>query len=143
MSRRRVDIAAISGDGRRVLTVREVGIAEIRDSQAGELLGELRPRSPLEGSDAWHHAGAFTTFIEAAALNRDGSRAVLGLNDGTAVTCSVPDGARIAILHPPGQPAWRWQVMRAVAFSPDSSLVAAGFSDRDVGVWAEDGRRRI
>src|SRR5262249_7850058 len=88
--------------------------------------------------------GDFRVFIEAAALNRDGSIVLLGLNDGTAGTFRVRDGARLATLHPPGeQPATQWSVIRAVAYSPDGAHALVGFSWRAVGVWSEQGDRLV
>lgn len=47
-----VEVAASSGDGKRMLTVREVGIARVWDIDAGTLIAELVPDSPLT-EDAW------------------------------------------------------------------------------------------
>lgn len=140
-----VEVAAISGDGRRVLTVHAVGIAEVWDTTSGEKLGELRPESPLQGTKGTAPVGEeFEVFIEAAALSRDGSTALLGLNDGTAGTFRVSDGTRLATLHPPSeQPASSWSVIRAVAYSPDGAFALVGFSGRSVGVWSEHGDRLI
>lgn len=138
----RVDVAAISGDGRRALTVREVGVAEIFDVAAGGQVGRIAPESPLSGRTGVSPGGEFRVFIESAALSGDGSRALLGLNDGTAGVFRVADGVRLALLHPPNEAlAQRWQVIRAVAFAGPHALV--GFDGRRVGVWSEDGARRV
>jgi WD40 repeat protein len=140
-----VDVAAISGDGRRVLTVRDVGTAQIWDAASGEQIGELRPDSPLCGTTGTAPMGdEFEVFIEAAALDRDGSTALLGLNDGTAGIFRVADGSRLATLHPPGKPpATEWGVIRAVAYSPDGTLALVGFPGRAVGVWSALGDRLV
>ena len=71
---REVEVAAISGDGRRVLTVKEVGTAEVWELESGTRVGVLQPTSPLEGSrDAAPMGSTFQVFIEAAALNADGT----------------------------------------------------------------------
>jgi WD40 repeat protein len=140
-----VEFAAISADGCRVLTVREVGLAEVWDTASGARIGTIRPDSPLQGSDDTAPvAGSFKVFIEAAALNRDGSIALLGLNDGTAGTFTVHDGRRLATLHRPSVPAASsWSVIRAVAFSPDGTLALVGFPGRSAGVWSEHGDRLV
>ena len=138
-----VEIAAISGDGQRILTVRDVGTAEIWDAQSTRRLGQLQPQSRLV-SGGTHFGTNFRVFIESAALNRDGTSALLGLNDGTAGLYRISDGVRLAVMHPPGEvPASAWRVIRAVAFSEDGSLVLVGFFGRAVGVWSEDGRRLV
>ncbi|MCP3138599.1 WD40 repeat domain-containing protein [Pyxidicoccus xibeiensis] len=140
-----VEVAAISGDGRRVLTVREVGTAEVWELASGARVGLLRPASPLQGAKGEAPvASEFKVFIEAAALSADGTLALLGLNDGTAGVFQVSDGARLAVLHPPGeQPASGWGVIRAVAYSPDGALALVGFRGRCVGVWSTDGQRAV
>ncbi len=139
-----VEVAAISGDGRRVLTVRAVGVAQVWDVATGRQVGEVRPESPLRGTRGAGPGTEFAVFIESAALDRDGSTALLGLNDGTAGTYRVSDGTRLATLHRPGeQPAAAWSVIRAVAYSPDGTLALVGFSGRSAGVWSERGERLV
>jgi WD40 repeat protein len=140
-----VEVASVSGDGRRVLTVREVGTAEVWDVQSGTRVGILQPTSPLQGSkEAAPGADAFEVFIESAALNTDGTLALLGLNDGTAGVFRVSDGTRLSVLHPPGEPpATQWRVIRAVAYSSDGTLALVGFGGRRAGVWTADGRRAV
>ena len=140
-----VEVAAISGDGRRVLTVHAVGIADVWDTRSGEKVGEVRPESPLQGSQGTAPVqGEFQVFIESAALNRDGSIALLGLNDGTAGTFRVQDGVRLATLHPPNErPSSEFGVIRAVAYSPDGAFALVGFPRRSVGIWSEQGDRPI
>lgn len=133
-----VDVAAISEDGKRALTVREVDRASVWNATTGTCLTEIVVRSPLEGRDG------FRTFIEAAALDRDGAYVLLGLNDRTAVIHRTDDGARLAVLHPPGE-APDWGVIRAVAFARalDGAYALVGFSGRRVGVWTADGTRLV
>ena len=139
-----VEVAAISGDGRRTLTVREVGVAQVWDVESGGLLAEIRPDSPLRGAkNAAPVGGRFEVFIESAALSRDGAFALLGLNDGTAAVYAVGEAARRSVLHPPDQaPGSQWGVIRSVAYST-GDLAVVGFSRRRVGVWSTDGARRI
>jgi len=140
-----VEVASISGDGRRILTVQQVGKARIWDSESGTLVGTVCPDSPLAGTTgSYPTAEPFKVFIESAALNKDGSLALLGLNDTTAGVFRVADGVRLAVLHPPGEkPAAEWGVIRAVAYSADFSLALVGFEGRRVGVWSEDGRHPV
>jgi hypothetical protein len=114
-----VEVAAIAGNGRRILTVREVGIAQVWDVESGERLAEIRAESPLSGTKGTAPgAGDFQVFIESAALNRDGSYALLGLNDGTAVVYAVDGPTRLSVLHPPGEvPGTKWGVIRSVRYS--------------------------
>jgi WD40 repeat protein len=142
---RAVEVAAISGSGQRVLTVREVGLAEVWDALSGRPVGEIRPDSPLHGTTGTAPmAGAFHVFIESAALNHDGSAALLGLNDGTAGIFRVSDGVRLATFQRPDkQPATDWSVIRAVAFSPDGSYALVGFSGRSAGVWSAKGYQLV
>ena len=142
---RSVEVGAISGDGQRVLTVREVGVAQIWDAVSGRRIAEIRPDSRLEGTTGTAPvAGAFHVFIESAALNQDGSVALLGLNDGTAGIFRVSDAMRIATLHRPDQqPASDWSVIRAVAFSPDGGHALVGFDDRSAGVWSARGNQLV
>jgi WD40 repeat protein len=132
-----VEIAAFSGDGTRVLTVQEVGVAKVWDVASGQQVGEIRPNSPLEGSGSGPTTGPFQLFIEAAALDSAGQVALLGLNDGTAGLFPVADGMRRTTFHHPDRPpASRWELVRAVSFSPDGSLAAVGFYGRCVGIWS-------
>lgn len=136
-----VEVAAISGDGGRVLTVCEVGVAQVREVSGGTLVGELRPTSPLAGvRGASPVAEPFHVFIESAALNPDGSLALLGLNDGTAVVYGVDQATLLAVLWRPGtEPGATWGVIRAVRYSPDGHLALVGFPNRSVGLWSADG----
>jgi WD40 repeat protein len=136
-----IEIACFSADGSRLLTVREVGVAQIWDVASGSRIGEIRPTSPLEGRlDLGPWAGPFRVFIEAVALNHNGDLALLGLNDGTAGVFSLPDGSRLSTLHAPDtEHASSVQLVRAVTFSPDGSLVAVGFRSRSAGVWKTPG----
>jgi WD40 repeat protein len=132
-----VEVAAFSGDGRRLLAVQEVGVARVWDVDSGQRVGEIRPDSLLAGKKGVGPAsGPFLVFIEAAALDRTGEVALLGLNDGTAGLFSVADGERRTTFHHPDRPpAGHWELIRAVNFSPDGSLAVVGFFDRCVGVW--------
>jgi WD40 repeat protein len=141
---REVELAAFSGDGSRLLTVQEVGVARVWDVATGALLGEIRPTSPLEGSDAGPFTYPFQVFIEGAALNAAGDLALLGLNDGTAGVFSVPDGRRLSVLHDPEQePARKWGLVRTVRFSPDGTRTLAGFWDGAVGIWDATGEQAL
>jgi WD40 repeat protein len=131
-----IEIACFSADGARLLTVRDVGVAQVWDTLSGQLVGELRPDSPLAGSDRGPTTRPFEVFIEAASLSPDGTRALLGLNDGTAGLFDIASGDRLSTLHDPDQPpAAQWGVIRAVAYAPDGAGVAIGFPGRAVGVW--------
>ena len=131
-----VEVACFSGDGRRLLAVQEVGVARVWDVDSPKLLAEIRPTSPLTGSNAGPTTYPFEVFIEAAALNATGDLALLGLNDGTAGIFTVADGMRrTTIHHPDRRPAEKWELIRAVSFSPDGSLVVVGFYGRCAGVW--------
>jgi WD40 repeat protein len=141
-----VEVAAVSADCSRVLTVRDVGRAEVWDTGSGQQVGELLPHSPLEGSTGTAPATieAFRLFIESAALNDDGTLALLGLNDGTAGIFRVCDGVRLNVLSPPGEVvASAWGVVRAVSWSRGGKYVLVGFSARRVGVWSEDGGQLV
>ena len=99
-----VEVAAISGDGRRILTVKQVGEAQVWDVDSGAQVGTVSPDSPLVGTSGTAPTTlAFKVFIESAALNPDGSLALLGLNDGTAGVFRVADGTRLSVLHPPDE----------------------------------------
>src|SRR5205085_1133444 len=107
------------------------------------LIGEIRPSSPLEGSNAGP-TPSFRVFIEAVALNPAGDLALLGLNDGTAGVFSVSDGQRLSVLHDPEQaPAWKWSLARTVRFSDDGSLTLVGFFDGAVGIWSATGEKAV
>jgi WD40 repeat protein len=136
-----VEVACFSGDGARVLTVKDVGVAQVRETASGQAVGEVRPTSPLEGNaEAAPNGGPFRVFIEAAAMNVRGDLALLGLNDGTAGVFAVDDGRRLSVLHrPEARPHERWEMIRAVDWSLDGSLLAVGFYG-GVGVWTPDGR---
>lgn len=134
---REIELACFSGDGTRLLTVKDVGVASIWDVASRTLLQEIRPTSSLAGREEASPFGSkFVVFIEAVALNNDGSLALLGLNDGTAGVFSTHDGTRLSTLYPPNTtPAEKWGVVRGVNFSPDGSLALVGFPRRSVGVW--------
>lgn len=134
----RVAVACFTNDGSRVLTVRNVGIAQIWDTATGALVGELHPDSPFvsPGNDP----NGFKVFIESASLSLDGLYALLGLNDNTAGIYEISSARRLATLHLPEQkPATSWGRVRAVAYSPDGSKVAIGFDNRNVGIWDSTG----
>jgi WD40 repeat protein len=141
----RISVAAISGDGHRVLFVREVGTAQIWDLDTGACVAELSPDSPLAGKKGvGPTSGKFMVFIESAALDEHGELALLGLNDETAVIYRVDTREKIAVLHlPEREPASRWRVIRSVAFSADGQLALVGFDGRRVGVWTRDGARAV
>jgi WD40 repeat protein len=134
---RQIELASFSGDGTKLLAVKEVGTATIVDAATQSVLGEIRPTSPLAGIEGKSpFTGPFRVFIESVALNHDGSLALLGLNDGTAGIYSTQDGSRlVTFCHPGTQPAENWCVIRTVNFSPDGSLALVGFPRRSVGVW--------
>ena len=139
-----IEVACFSSDGSRLLTVRDVGVAQVWDTISGQRIGEIRPDSPLAGSSRGPTARPFEIFIEAGSLSPDGTRALLGLNDGTAGLFDVASGERLATLHDPDYPPARgWELVRAVAYAPDGTLVAVGFHGRAVGVWDSSGRRCI
>ena len=134
-----VDIAAISGDGVRCLTVIGEGNAHVWETRTGRWLARIAPESPLEES-----MPGFRVFVESAALDRDGNHALLGLNDGSAVIHRVGDGSCMAVLRPleEGPPA-KVQIVRAVGYSADGNLALVGFPGRRVGVWSADGQRLV
>jgi len=139
-----IEVACFSSDGTRLLTVRDVGVAQVWDTISGQRIGEICPDSPLAGSNRGPTTRPFEVFIEAASLCRDGTRALLGLNDGTAGLFDVASGERLATLHDTDHPPARgWELVRAVAYAPDEALVAVGFHGRAVGVWDSSGRRCI
>jgi WD40 repeat protein len=132
-----IDLACFSTDGSTLLTVREVGVASIWDTTSCAQIGEIRPTSPLTGTEMGGAGGArFKVYIESVALNNDGTLALLGLNDGTAGIFSTQNGVRLSTFHPPDtQPAESCRAIRAVAFSSDGKLALVGFLHRAVGVW--------
>lgn len=132
-----VEVAAFSPDGRRLLTVVEVGTAQLWDPEDMRLLAELKPLSALQGSDKSPTTRPFETFIEGAALSSDGGLAVLGLNDGTAVLYDVTGEPRKirTFMHPEKECEEAMGLLKALSFSPDDELVAIGFYQREVGVW--------
>ncbi|MBP9090670.1 hypothetical protein KBI23_06535 [bacterium] len=138
-----VELACFSKDGSRLLTVEEVGVAKIFDTQSSELIGEIRPVSKLTGNAKSPTTSEFEVYIEAAALNNDGKLALLGLNDGTAGVFEVSTGKRLSTLFQKEAPPEHWELIRAVNFSNDSSMALVGFYDRTVGVWDTTGEKLI
>ncbi len=138
-----IELACFSKDGSRLLTVKEVGVARIFDTVSSELVGEISPICALTGSDKTPTTGKFEVYIEAAALNTDGKLALLGLNDGTAGVFEVSTGKRLSTLFQKDAPPECWELIRAVNFSNDSSMVMVGFYDRTVGVWNNTGEKLI
>jgi WD40 repeat protein len=144
-----IEVAAFSGDGSRLLTVQEVGTARIWDTESRQLLQPIRPSSPLEGTDAGPTTNPFQTFIESAALNADGTLALLGLNDGSAGVFSTENGQRLSRMKEPApdqapgadSPEEQWELIRAVCFSPDGTLVGLGHYNRCVSIWDATGCR--
>lgn len=131
-----VELACFSSDGTKLLTVKEVGLAEIWDLTSKSLVRQFRPTSPLEGSDKAPVSDGFKVFIESVSLNPDGTLALLGLNDGTARLFSIDTGEELSIFFEPGtNPSENWSVIRSVKFSPDGTLALIGFYGRSVGVW--------
>lgn len=133
-----IELAAFSSDGAKLLTVQQVGTALIWNVASGLLTGQIKPSSPLEGTEKTAPVtGGFKVFIESAALSSNGTCALLGLNDGTAGIFSVETGERLSTFYPPDEkPAQDWRVIRAVGFSQDDSLAVVGFYNRSVGIWS-------
>lgn len=138
-----VELACFSKDGSRLLTVEEVGVAKIFDTESSELIGEIRPVSELTGSDKSPTTREFEVYIEAAALDTDGKHALLGLNDGTAGVFEVATGKRLSTLFQKEAPPEHWELIRAVNFSNDGTMAIVGFYDRTVGVWNNTGEKLI
>ncbi|MBP6747937.1 hypothetical protein KA344_22100, partial [bacterium] len=138
-----VELACFSKDGSRLLTVEEVGVAKIFDTESSELISEIRPTSALTGNAKSPTTSEFEVYIEAAALNSDGKLALLGLNDGTAGVFEVSTGKRLSTLFQKEAPPEHWELIRAVNFSNDSSMALVGFYDRTVGVWDTTGEKLI
>lgn len=131
-----INLACFSGDGQRVLTVKEVGTAKIWEIDTRILVGEITPTSPMTGMTGVLGAGCqFELFIEAVALNQHGDIALLGLNDGTAGLFSVADGRRLFTFAESERAISQITTIRAVIFSADETLVAVGFFNRNIGVW--------
>jgi len=131
-----IELACFSSDGTKLLTVKDVGLAEIWDLSSNALLRRIKPTSPLEDSDKAPTSRPFKVFIESVALNPDGTLALLGLNDRTARLFSVESGDELTVFYEPDkQPSADWGVVRAVNFSPDGTLALVGFYGRSVGVW--------
>ena len=136
-----IELACFSRDGRRLLTVREVGLAKVWDTQTREEIAEIRPSSELTGTK--YGAMDFDLFIEGAALDHTGQYALLGLNDGTAGVYRIDTGERLSVMRAPGTAAKTWQLVRAVDFSVDDSLTIVGFYNRCVGIWDRTGENLI
>ena len=132
-----IDVAAISADGKIVLTVANWGEANVYDIHSGEEKCAISPLSPLhEKTEAPTGYGTFYTAIDSAALNDDGSLALLGLNDGSAVAYSTSSGECLATLR--HKEEIDFAVIRAVRFSHNGQLAAVGFCDRTVGLWSTE-----
>ncbi len=138
-----VELACFSKDGSRLLTVEEVGVAKIFDTESSELIGEIRPTSALTGSDKAPTTSEFEVYIEAAALDSNGKLALLGLNDGTAGVFEVATGKRLSTLLQKEAPPDHWELIRAVNYSNDGTMAIVGFYDRTVGVWNTTGEKLI
>lgn len=103
-----VEVAAISGDGRRVLTVHDVGTAEIWDASSGEKIGEIRPDSPLRGTRKTAPTTAeLEVFIEGRlrASRFVGGEILLVNHEGQLFRSTLPAGApsRRQSLDPEGE----------------------------------------
>ena len=138
-----VELACFSKDGSRLLTVEEVGVAKIFDTESSKLIGEIRPLSKLTGSAESPTTSEFEVYIEAVALDTDGKLALLGLNDGTAGVFEVSTGKRLSTLFQKEAPPEHWELIRAVNFSNDGTMALVGFYDRTVGVWNNTGEKLI
>lgn len=138
-----VELACFSKDGSRLLTVEEVGVAKIFDTESSKLIGEIRPTSALTGSDKAPTTSEFEVYIEAAALDSNGKLALLGLNDGTAGVFDVSTGKRLSTLFQKEAPPEHWELIRAVNYSNDGTMAIVGFYDRTVGVWNTTGEKLI
>ncbi|MBI1272398.1 hypothetical protein GC174_18385 [bacterium] len=145
--RQEIAVASFSKDGSRLLTVEEVDVAKIWDTTTREQIGEIRPTSPLSGKIESPlpvlPTEYFKVFIESAALNTDGSLALLGLNDGTAGVFDVATGSRLSTLCRGEAPPENWELIRAVNYSNDGSLTVVGFQERAVAVYDRTGEKLI
>jgi len=125
--------ARFSSDGKRLLLVLGPGPAPERDA---DVYGEKEPRSgtrlevwsipdkKMLGSQRVEQDG-----VTAAALDRTGSRAYLGWNDGTV--SSVDTGP----LAPPKRLGVQPAPIQDLALSPDGTLLAGTDRDRSTTVW--------
>ena len=66
-----VDIVAVSGNGKGMLTVCAVDTTQIWGLDTNECIAELKPVSPLHGSDLGPMTYGFQTYIEAVAMNEN------------------------------------------------------------------------
>jgi WD40 repeat protein/Tfp pilus assembly protein PilF len=109
-----VEDAALSPDGRIILTASKDQAARFWDAATGRLIG-----NPLD------HLGAVT----AVAFSPDGKRALSGSDDRTAQLWDVATGkAAVRPLKHPG-------AVTAVAFSPDGKTIATACRDRLARLW--------
>lgn len=138
-----IEVAGFSKDGSRLLTVHEVGVAKIWDTTTKEQVGEISPTSSLTGSKEAPTTQDFKVFIESAALDPKGELALLGLNDGTAGVFDVATGARLSTLCQGEAPPENWELIRAVNYSADGSMVVIGFYDRVIAVYDRTGENLI
>ena len=154
---REIEVAAISANGERVLTVFDVGVAEVFDIATKSKLNTITPESPLTGSDAGPGSTPFQVFIEAADFTPDGKRVALGLNDGSCHIYDVDSGELVARIEEPigllpaeelrrraaEEEADRWELVRTIRFSPDGKTLAVGHFESSVSLWDSDGDKVI
>ncbi len=77
--------------------------------------------------DPWHHPT--NSQVLSAILTHDGSRALLGLRDGTIHLYDVDDRRQLMVMHGHND------YVSALAISPDGTMLASGAGDGSVKLW--------
>ena len=142
--RKWIRAVAATHDGRTIASVADDMVCRLWDAASGMLLRELR-NGHQEMTP--HH---FQSMLYACAFSTDGQHVATGDKVGHIVVWETSTGKPVATLEAPGMYTWdpvqrRHSIggIRALAFSPDSQMLAIGGVGKIANIDHLDGKARV
>jgi WD40 repeat protein len=130
-------------DGRTIVSTADDMVCRLWDAASGKLIRELRGHQEKTP----HH---FPSMLHACAVSGDGKYVATGDKVGHVVVWEIASGRQLATMEAPVMYTWdpvqrRHSIggLRALAFSPDGSLLAAGGIGKIGNIDHLDGKARV